>query len=327
MNRATRIGTTAGAFVVAGAVATLLNGRQRQQRRLRRGEDVEFGSVHSVPRSLVTSDGVVLNLEVDEAERKTPTVVFVHGWVESIDVWHYQRLAMRGSVRLVFVDLRSHGASGRSRHHNSSIGNLADDLLSVIKQVVPRGPIVLVGHSLGGMVIMELAALQPALFGGRVKGVVLIGTSAGRLMRSSPGLRHLIRLLRAASPVLDWGRAFSPSSYAMVRRWGLGPHAQERHVDMTNEMILKAPTHVLMDFYPNFVSLDLTAGLETLGKAHTVVVGGTADLLTPVKHSRRLADLIPGARLVAVEGAGHMVPFEAHEQLTEIIEGVLAEIA
>lgn len=327
MTWVTRIATTAGALVAAGAVATVLSNRQRHQRRLRRGEDVEFGSVHSPPRTLVARDGVVLNVEVDEAERKTPTVVFVHGWVESIDVWHYQRLALRGTVRLVFADLRSHGASGRSRHDNSSMRHLADDLLTVLKEVAPRGPVVLVGHSMGGMAIMELAAVEPALFGRRVKGVVLIGTSAGQLMRSSPGLRHLIPLLRVAAPVLDWGRARSGTSYSIVRRWGLGPHAQERHVDMTNEMILKASTHVLMDFYPNFVSLDLAAGLAGLGKAHTVVVGGTADLLTPIKHSRRLAELIPGARLVAIDKVGHMVPFEAHEKVTEVIEDVLAEIA
>lgn len=143
-------------------------------------------------------------------------------------------------------------------------------------------------------------------------------------MRSSPGLRHLIPLLRIAAPALDWGRAFN--SYSVVRRWGLGPHAQERHVDMTNEMILKAPTHVLMDFYPNFMSLDLTAGLDALGRARTVVVGGTADMMTPVKHSRRLADLIPDAKLVVLDDVGHMVMFEEHQRVTEIIQDILGAI-
>lgn len=325
MTRTAKVVTTAGAFVAAGVVATLLNGRQRQQRRIRRGEDVEFGTVHGGRRQVTATDGITLHVEVDEAERKTPTVVFVHGWVETIDVWHYQRLALRGSVRMVFADLRSHGLSGRSFHDSSSIPHLADDLLAVLREVVPRGPVVLVGHSMGGMAIMELAAAEPQLFGRRIKGVVLVSTSSGRLMRSSPALRYLVPMLRVASPVLDWGRAFN--SYSIVRRWGLGPNAQERHVDMTNEMILKAPTHVLMDFYPNFVSLDLSSGLETLGKARTVVMGGTADMITPVKHSRRLAGAIPGATLVTVEDAGHMVPFEDHEKVTEVIEDVLEDIA
>ncbi len=325
MSKTARVATTAGAFVAAGVVASLLNGRQRQQRRLRRGEDIEFGSVRSDPVQVTASDDVQLYVEIDEADRKTPTVVFVHGWVESIDVWHYQRLALRGKVRMVFADLRSHGESGRSYHHNSSIPHLADDLRAVIAAVAPRGPIVLVGHSMGGMAIMELAAAEPQQFGRRVKGVVLISTSSGKLMRSSPALRYLIPFLRVTSPVLDWGRTFN--SYSIVRRWGLGPNAQERHVDMTNEMLLKSPTHVLMDFYPNFVTLDLTAGLRVIGNAKTVVIGGTADLVTPIKHSRRLAEAIPGAKLVALEDVGHMVMFEEHAKVTKVIEDVLEDIA
>ncbi|MEV7397397.1 alpha/beta hydrolase [Aeromicrobium sp. NPDC092404] len=325
MSRTAKVATTAGAFVAAGVVASVLNGRQRHQRRLRRGEDVVFGSVHSDPVQVTASDGVQLNVEVDEAESRTPTVVFVHGWVESIDVWHYQRLALRGKVRMVFVDLRSHGASGRSTRTRSTLAQLADDLRSVIAAQVPRGPIVLVGHSMGGMAIMELAAAEPQQFSRRVKGVVLLSTSSGRLMRSSPALRYLVPLLRVASPVLDWGRTFN--SYSIVRRWGLGPNAQERHVDMTNELILASPTHVLMDFYPLFVTLDTTAGLEVIGRSRTVVVGGTADLITPIKHSRRLAQAIPGATLVALEDAGHMVMFEEHQRVTRVIEDVLEATA
>ena len=170
MSKTAKIATTAGAFVAAGAAATLLNGRQQAQRRRRRGEDVEFGSVHSPAQIIMSADGTPLNVEIDEAERKTPTVVFLHGWVENLDVWHYQRLALRGRVRMVFVDLRSHGRSGRSFADNSSLADLADDLSAVLKQLVPRGPIILVGHSMGGMTIMKLAATQPQLFGTRVQG-------------------------------------------------------------------------------------------------------------------------------------------------------------
>jgi len=324
MSKTVKLAGTAGAFVAAGAVATLLNGRQRTHRRRRRGEEVEFGSVRSDGTTVVSTDGVPLHVEVDEADRKTPTIVFLHGWVENIDVWHYQRLALRGTVRMVFIDLRSHGRSGRASSKRSTFADLADDTLAVIKQLVPRGPIVLVGHSMGGMTIMQLAGTHPDLFGGRVKGVVLLGTSAGKLMRSSPGMRYLIPFLRAGAPALDWARRFN--SYSIIRRWGLGPGAAERHVDMANEMILEAPTHVLMDFYPNFVGLDLTAGLEALGRARTTVVVGTADLMTPLKHGRRLADAIPDAKLEVLDDVGHMLMFEEHEAVTKVIEDVLDDV-
>ncbi len=324
MNKSTRVATTAGAFVAAGVAATLLNGRQRHKRRLRRGEEVEFGSVHSAKLTVTASDGVKIHAEVDNGPRKTPTVVFIHGWVETLDVWHYQRLALRDKVRMVFLDQRSHGLSDRSHVDNSSIDQLADDLNTVLNDLVPKGPIILVGHSLGGMAIMELADAKPELFGKRVKGVVLVATSSGKLARSSPALRRLIPLVRVASPVLDWGRAFN--SYSIIRRWGLGPNALERHVDMTNEMILQAPTHVLMDFSPLFLELDLDHALKTVGKASTIVIGGTHDQLTPLRHSRRLANRIPGARLVAIEDGGHMLPFEANQQVSEAIESLVEEV-
>jgi pimeloyl-ACP methyl ester carboxylesterase len=325
VTKTAKIATTAGAFVAAGAVATLLNGRQRTQRRRRRGDEIEFGSVRSNGQIVISRDGTPLNVEVEDAEHKTPTIVFLHGWVENIDAWHYQRLALRGRVRMVFIDLRSHGRSGRASSKTSTFADLADDTLAVLKHLVPRGPIVLVGHSMGGMTIMQLAGTHPELFGGRVKGVVLLGTSSGRLMRSSPGLRYLVPLLRAGAPLLDWGRRFN--SYSVIRRWGLGPDAARHHVDMANEMILESPTYVLMDFYPNFVGLDLTSGLEALGRARTTVIGGTADLLTPVKHSRRLADAIPDAKLLILDDIGHMLMFEAHEVVTKAIEDVLEDMS
>ena len=324
MNRTTRILATAGAFVATGLAATLVNDRTQTARRRRRGEDVEFGSVHSTPLAITAPDGVSINVEVDEAERKTPVVVFVHGWVCTLDAWHYQRLAMRGSVRLVLMDLRSHGASGRSGPSNSSLSDLASDLATVITQVAPRGPVILVGHSMGGMAVQQLAIDQPDLFTSRVRGVVLVGTSSGRLMRRSPALRRIVPLLRLASPVLAWGRSFN--SYSVMKRWGLGPGAEERHVDMSNEMLLRAPMHTLTDFYTNFVDLDLTSSLPTLATAHTTIVCGTDDQLTPPEHSRRLAKAIDGSTLHLVEGAGHMIAFEEHEAVTAAIEGVVEQV-
>ena len=318
MSKTARLATTAGAFVAAGVAATLLNDHQRTRRRRRRGEEIEFGTVHSPPLTLTATDGTALNVEIDEGPRKTPTIVFVHGWVCTLDVWHYQRLALRGRARMVFVDLRSHGHSGRAPSTSTTLGDLADDLALVIESCAPRGPLLLVGHSMGGMAIMKLAETRPKLFGKRVKATVLLSTSAGDLVRQSPALRYLVPLLRTASPIIDWGRSFN--SYSIIRRWGLGPRAAERHIDMANEMIRQAHTHVISDFYPNITSLDLYGALDGLGRADTTVVCGTEDMLTPVRHARLLAERIPDAHLVEADEAGHMIMFEEHALVTKIVE-------
>lgn len=327
MSRTVKIATTASAFVATGLAAKALNTRHRTQRKLRRGEDVEFGTVHSRAQVAHATDGLALNVEVDEGPDGPdgPTIVFVHGWVCTLDSWHYQRLALRDTARMVFMDHRSHGRSGRSYDHNSSIEQLAEDLRVVLEAFVPTGDIILVGHSMGGMTILGLADSHPELFGDRVKGVVLCASSAGELLRGSPVVRYIRPLIIRTSPILDRGRAFN--SYSIVRRWGVGPNAQERHIDMTDEMILSVPTQVIVDFYRNFVTLDLHDALEAVGRAKTVVVGGTKDMLTPFKHSRHLAEKIPDASLVALEGAGHMVMFEEHDKVTEVIAEMYESIA
>jgi len=322
---AVRAAVTAGAFVAAGAAATVLNDRRKTRRRRRRGEDVAFGSVHSTPVTVTGHDGVAINVEVDEPDTGVdgPTVVFLHGWMCTLDTWHYQRLALRHRVRMVFVDHRGHGGSGRTRSANSTLVDLSEDLRIVLEELVPEGPVVLVGHSMGGMAIQQLAVDHPAWFGDRVRGVALVGTSGGRLLRSSPVLRRLIPLLRIASPAMDWGRAFN--SYSIMRRWAVGPAAEPRHIDMVDEMILRAPSQVIFDFHHNFVGLDLTAGHEALGRAHTVVIGGRHDQLTPISHSERLAESIPDADLVAVD-AGHMMMFEQHEAVSQAVETLIEQV-
>lgn len=329
MNRAARILTTAGAFVAAGVGATVLNHRVRDRRRLRRGEKVAFGSVHTPARQIRSHDGLDVNVEVDEiAPEDQPgdpvTVVFLHGWMCTLDTWHYQRLALRDDARLVFMDHRSHGGSARSAAKNSTFADLSKDLHAVLTEVVPDGPIILVGHSMGGMTIQQYAIDHPDPFSDRIRGVALLGTSAGRLMRSSPALKRLVPLLRLTRRAMDWGREFN--SYSVMRRWALGPDAEPKYVDMVDEMILRAPSDVIFDFYENFVNLDLQAGHETIGKATTVVIGGTDDQLTPYSHSKRLARSIPGAELVTADHAGHMMMFEQHELVSEALADLIDQV-
>ena len=95
----------------------------------------------------------------------------MHGYTLSMASWTFQRRTLaaelatanghRPDARLVFYDQRGHGASGRGHSENSTIEQLARDLAAVLESRVPRGPVVLVGHSMGGMTIMALAAAAP----------------------------------------------------------------------------------------------------------------------------------------------------------------------
>src|SRR6478735_6539176 len=183
---------TVGAVGLAAAGAGVGVNRQRKRIARRSPDDAPaFGSLRSEPITVVADDGTPLHVEVDEVpevpkrrgrKQQPPlTVIFAHGYALEMDCWHFQREHYRGQVRTVFYDQRSHGRSGRSPRGNATIDQLGRDLLSVMDVVAPEGPIVLVGHSMGGMTVVALAEQHPELFGDRIVGTALISTTAGGL--------------------------------------------------------------------------------------------------------------------------------------------------
>jgi pimeloyl-ACP methyl ester carboxylesterase len=155
MNRAGKFLLAAGAIVGVG-VAVGVSRQRKLEELARRGDEVPFGSVHGESRDLRANDGVRLHVEIDGEDLPGPTLIFAHGYVENVDVWHYPRLALRGKHRMVFYDQRSHGDSGRSPIDHITLRQLADDLRMVIDETT-NDSVILVGHSMGGMTLMEFA--------------------------------------------------------------------------------------------------------------------------------------------------------------------------
>ena len=152
--------------------------------------DSGLGSLRGDVHLVSTTDGTLLHVEVDEAPDAPDdlTIVFAHGYALSMDSWHYQRLALRGRARLIFYDQRSHGRSSRADFDTHHVDQLGTDLGEVIDAIAPTGPLIIVGHSMGGMTVMALADQRPELFSERVFGVALIATTAGGLDSGELGL-------------------------------------------------------------------------------------------------------------------------------------------
>ena len=285
------------------------------------------------------SDGVELYVEVDEPAHATdvPTIVLVHGYCLNLDSWHFQRLGLRGTARLVLYDQRSHGRSGRGEPESSRIEQLGDDLRRVLDAVVPEGPVILVGHSMGGMTIMALADQDPEFFRERVAAVALLSTSPGELAEVTLGVPmllarsvrrfvpHLVAAAGRNAGLVERGRNVSNDLGVLVTRMYAfaGPTPPELS-DFALEMINATPVDVIAQFYPTFLSHDALEALDVLDGIETLVLVGAQDKLTPPEHSRQIVRAVPGAELVVLDPGGHLVmlerPDDVNAHLFDLVE-------
>ncbi|MGY2128497.1 alpha/beta fold hydrolase [Blastococcus sp. SYSU DS0617] len=267
-----------------------------------------------------TDDGVDLHVELDGDPDAPLTVVLSHGFTARLAEWQLQRAALADRARLVLWDQRGHGRSGWTPLTRATIDRTGRDLGQVLDAVAPTGPVVLAGHSMGGMSVLALARRRPELFGDRVVGVFLLATSAGGLVETGV-LGRLVALIRRTgllplylrgvqlvAPVLERFRwRGSPVGRWFTRRQLFGrDDADPARVALVQRLLEETPYPVVAAFYATFLDHDETAALEVLRRVPVTVVAATHDRLTPVGHARRIAEAV-GAELVVVPGAGHSV--------------------
>ena len=283
-----------------------------------------FGALRGRLVPLEAADGVRLHVEVDEAPDAGPlTIVFCHGYCLTQDSWHFQRRDLGRLGRLVFYDQRGHGRSAKGDTARADIDTLGDDLRRVIEATAPEGPVVLVGHSMGGMTVMALADDFPELFGERVVGVALISTSSGGLAGVTLGVpaalgrvahrvapQVLTQLSRKPALVERGWRMGSDLGYVITKRYSYATDVPPSLVEFTAEMISSTPIEVISEFFPAFVAHDKLAALPVLDGIETLVLCGDKDALTPADHSQAMVEALPSAELVVVDRAGHLVMLE-----------------
>ncbi|MGK5529169.1 alpha/beta fold hydrolase [Streptomyces sp. URMC 129] len=372
-------GLALGAVATTVAVDRLTVSRAvRRRARLALDASGPYGSLRGTPGTAVADDGTALYFEIDEpdapeaaarpaddgaggpvpepvdvpAPAPAPTVVFSHGYCLNQDVWHFQRAALRGAARAVYWDQRGHGRSQRGRAQREpgrrpvTIEQLGRDLKAVLDAAVPEGPVVLVGHSMGGMTMMALAEQFPAYVAERVAGAAFLSTSAGNLAEVTYGfpaaavravrrvLPGVLRALGTQPDLVDLGRRAAGDLYAgLVRRYSFGApgDVDPGVVRFAERLIESVPVDVVAEFYPAFGLHEKWRALElfngTGGSAAAppvLVLAGDRDEITPAAHSERVAAALPAAELVLLPGAGHLVPLEAPREVNDQLARLLA---
>lgn len=281
------------------------------------------------PTVVRTADGVALHVEVDGAPDAPVVVLFSHGFTARLEEFDLQRAALRDRATLVLYDQRGHGRSGWGDVRRATIDQLGDDLGRVLDwvhaEVAGGRPVVLIGHSMGGMSIMSLCNQQPGRLSGAgsgsIAGLGLIATSAApepddplwkvvQPLRRLGLLRLYLGLLQLLAPALEAvRRRGTRGGRLLTRRLLFGrDDVRDDWVDEVQAMLEETPLTITAAFYATFIDHDDTAVLPSLGKVPVVVVVGTDDRLTPLAANQRIArEAGPSAELVVEPGVGHSI--------------------
>jgi len=347
---------TIGAAATAAAIsATGAAARQATNRRLRLDglEAAEVGAAHPFEwvagqeLTVTTDDGAALHVEIDEPDgwQGGPTILFTHGYCLALGSWIHQRRAVtRAGFRVVAWDQRGHGRSGNGTQQPPTIERLGADLAAVLEVCVPTGPIVLIGHSMGGMTMMALAEHDPVLVRERVIGAAFVATSAGggglvslgfgrflgtALLRMGPGVLANIaarqRLWKAARRL---GR--DVESY-LVERFSFASPVSQETVRFAADMLLATDLTVVGSFLPALEAHDKRDALPIFGHTEALVLNGEGDVLTPPDHSTAIVEALPGSEHVVITDAGHLVMLEhpalVDAQILALIDRAIASAA
>jgi len=229
-------------------------------------------------------------------------LVLVHGAGGSHLDWPAPLRRLR-EASVYALDLPGHGRSeGMGR---SSIAAYRDFLLAFLDALGLERAVV-VGHSMGGAIALDFALRYPD----RLTGLILVGT--GARLRVAPAI--LTGILSDFGATVD-----------LVCDYAFGPSATEQLKRLGRQRLLKTPPEVLHGDYTACDAFDVMERLEEVCRP-TLVIGGTADRLTPPKYAVYLRDHIPGAGLVLVDAAGHMVMLEKPEIVNRAISKFVASL-
>jgi len=315
---------TAG-WAASGAALSLLGigaGVLTATNRWNRAPDATGRDPLGVPvggrRTISTDDGAtirVISLAASSVPASGRPIVLSHCWTGDHRVWGpVARRLVDAGHDVVLYDQRGHGGSTVGTH-GYTLSALGADLRTVVETLDLRD-VVIAGHSMGGMSAQAYAIEHPEPFHERVAGLALVATASSGL---SSGRSPTATFLRQVLAREIAGRTLARRRLGpVVVRNTVGSRPSLPHLDAVCETFIATAPQARADLFVAMEAMDFGTGLATIN-VPTVVVCGTRDWLTPSRHSRRLVDALPDARLELLPDAGHMLPFEAPVRVAELI--------
>jgi len=261
-----------------------------------------------IESTILAQDGVSIAYEV--RGNGDITLVFIHGWCSNRTFWREQLDEMAKKYRVIAIDLPGHGESGRNRGE-WSITSFAEDVKTVVKSL-NQERVVLIGHSMGGLVALEAAHLLPE----NVIGVIGIDAISNVESKSESGMMD--RAIAAFEADFEgtmnafMPRMFSPNTDSAIVQWAAKSSATAD----------KAMAVSIMRGVSEIDEKDL---LSSAGVPVRCIYAASDDPSGPqsyVEINKKYADF----DAVFVEGVGHFLYLENPEEVNRHLLAFINEI-
>ncbi|WP_222195023.1 alpha/beta fold hydrolase [Modestobacter italicus] len=280
---------------------------------------------------VVSFDGTHLAVTTWGAD-DAPLVVLVHGLGMSTSSWGEVPDRLAGTCRVVAYDLRGHARSGPAGTGRYRLASHAADLAAVLAHVRRDGEqVTLVGHSLGGAILLEHVAaagaehVAGAVFAGSGGSAVTVPGLPGRGLPAPVGtvvrtawLGLLLLGVRLGRRLRGWDAVTDRVS----RRWAFAPHEPADLVSRARADFLATRPRALAGTVLASISHDGQRLAPAL-TAPAVVVHGGQDSEVPDDDARRLLDALPDGELVTLPRSGHMLPLTDPEVVADRIAALV----
>jgi 3-oxoadipate enol-lactonase len=239
-------------------------------------------------------------------------LVFLHGIGGAARMWRPQLGFFGERYRTIAWDMPGYG--GSTPLATVSIGTLAAALRDFLNAAKLQAPI-LVGHSIGGMIVQQALVDDPRI----ASAVVLAQTSPAFGKAEGDWQRQF---LAARLGPLDRGETMATLAPTLVREL-CGDAPDPTGLALARDCMASVPEASYRASMLALMGFDLRAALPRIG-VPTLVLSGSSDNNAPAPMMAKMAGFIPGARYVDLAGAGHLVALEQPQLFNAALDEFLS---
>lgn len=225
-----------------------------------------------------------------------PTLLMIHGAGGRAQVWQGQVRPLDNEINTLALDLPGHGNTGGPGM--DTIASYAAWLHEILLRL-DSDPVFLMGHSMGGAIVQEVALRCPEILSG-----IILAATGPRLPVAPPFLKGL--------------RDQFEETVAAIIKYAYAPGADPVLIGQGAQLMKEAGSAIVHD---DFLACDRFDRKNDISRISLpcLIICGEKDKLTPPNFSESLRNAIPGARLVLVPSAGHMVMIENFKDFNQAV--------